>query len=200
MIASERISDTRLLYPNEKPRSQTMMAWLPVERALSTTFFISHGERNWPFLMLTGLPWEDTFNMKLVCRHRNAGVCMTSTTAATSAIGVSSWTSVSTGTPTALRTSARIARPASIPGPLKLFLDERLALSYEVLNTIGIDSRVVIFFRRPAISCVSVGPSITQGPAIRKNGCCSPTSCPASFMHRPLAAVELHDGRAWFGC
>jgi hypothetical protein len=37
--------------------------------------------------------------MKLVWRHRKAGVCSTSTTAATSASGVSSCTSVSTGTP-----------------------------------------------------------------------------------------------------
>jgi len=41
MIASERMSETRLLYPKENPRSHTMMFGLPVERALSTTFFIS---------------------------------------------------------------------------------------------------------------------------------------------------------------
>ena len=76
-----------------------MMASLPVERAFSTTFFISQGDRNWPFLMLTGLPWEAALTMKFVCRHRKAGVCSTSTTAATSASGVSSCTSVSTGTP-----------------------------------------------------------------------------------------------------
>ena len=34
-----------------------MMCALPVERALSTTFCISQGERNWPFLIFTGLPW-----------------------------------------------------------------------------------------------------------------------------------------------
>jgi hypothetical protein len=52
-------------------------------RALSTTFFMSPGARNWPFLMLTGLPQEATAWMKSVCRHRKAGVCSTSTTAAT---------------------------------------------------------------------------------------------------------------------
>ena len=67
-----------------------MICSLPVERALSTTFCISHGERNWPFLMLTGLPCEQTLTMKLVWRARKAGVCMTSTTLATSANGVSS--------------------------------------------------------------------------------------------------------------
>ena len=67
------------------------MIWaLPVERALSTTFCISQGLKNWPFLMLTGLPCEQAATMKLVWRHRNAGVCSTSTTSATSASGVSS--------------------------------------------------------------------------------------------------------------
>ena len=45
---------------------------------------MSSGARNWPFLMLTGLPARATAWMKSVCRHRNAGVCSTSTTAATS--------------------------------------------------------------------------------------------------------------------
>ncbi len=94
-----------------------MMPSLPVERAFSTTLRISQGDRNCPFLMLTGLPWAAAFRMKLVWRHRKAGVCSTSTTAATSANGVSSWTSVSTGTPRFLRTPASTLSPASIPGP-----------------------------------------------------------------------------------
>ncbi len=76
-----------------------MMSGLPVERALSTTFDISQGLRNCPFLMFTGFPCEQTFTMKFVWRQRNAGVCSTSTTDATSASGVSSCTSVRTGTP-----------------------------------------------------------------------------------------------------
>ena len=52
--------------------------------------------------MLTGLPCDATPTMKLVWRHRNAGVCSTSTTAATSPSGVSSCTSVRTGTPISL--------------------------------------------------------------------------------------------------
>jgi hypothetical protein len=51
--------------------------------AFATTCFISPGARNWPFLMLTGLPARATAWMKSVCRHRNAGVCSTSTTLAT---------------------------------------------------------------------------------------------------------------------
>ena len=50
---------------------------------------MSSGARNWPFLMLTGLPACATAWMKSVCRHRNAGVCRTSTVAATSAISSS---------------------------------------------------------------------------------------------------------------
>ena len=51
------------------------------------TFFMSQGARNWPFLMFTGLPDCATARMKSVWRHRKAGVCSTSTTLATSALG-----------------------------------------------------------------------------------------------------------------
>src|SRR3546814_4291949 len=88
-----------------------MMSGLPVALALSTTGFISHGDRNWPFLMLTGLPALQTLVMKSVGRTRKAGVCSTSTTLATSSIGVYSCTSVSTGTPICFFTAAsRIGR------------------------------------------------------------------------------------------
>src|SRR5580765_3236892 len=61
-----------------------MMLSLPLaSRALSTTFFISPGDRNWPFLILTGLPLAATAWMKSVWRQRNAGVCSTSTVVAT---------------------------------------------------------------------------------------------------------------------
>jgi hypothetical protein len=66
---------------------------------LSITFFMSCGARNWPFLMFTGLPLWAQARMKSVWRHRKAGVCSTSTTAATGLISSISWTSVSTGTP-----------------------------------------------------------------------------------------------------
>jgi len=79
--------------------------------------------------MLTGLPWAAVLTMKFVWRQRNAGVCSTSTTAATSASGVSSCTSVSTGTPIVRRTSSSTRRPDSIPGPRKLAREERFALS-----------------------------------------------------------------------
>ncbi len=149
---------------------------------MSTTFCISQGDRNWPFLMLTGLFCEQAATMKLVCRQRNAGVCSTSTTAATSASGVSSCTSVSTGTPICSRTRARILRPSSMPGPRKLAREERLALSKEALNMKGMPSAPVISFSRPATSSTSASLSMTQGPAIRKNGRSGPTSTEANFM------------------
>src|SRR5260363_153474 len=106
-------------------------------RALSITFFISYGDRNWPFLMLTDLPERAQAWMKSVCRHRKAGVCKTSTTAAARATSCSVCTSVSTGTPTRLRTSARISSPASMPQPRNDWLELRFALSYEALKMNG---------------------------------------------------------------
>jgi hypothetical protein len=125
--------------------------------------------------MLTGLPCEQTLRMKLVWRTRNAGVCMTSTTPATSANGVSSCTSVSTGTPIFSFTPCSTLRPASMPGPRKLFFEERFALSYEALKMNGTPRRDVMSLSVPAISCVSVSPSMTQGPAMRNIGRSMPT-------------------------
>ncbi len=129
--------------------------------------------------------------MKFVWRHRNAGVCSTSTTAATSASGVSSCTSVSTGTPCWRRTSSSTLRPCSMPGPRKELRDERLALSKEALNTNGMPSEPVISLSWPATSWVSCGLSTTQGPAIRKNGLPGPISTPASFTRSPPAGACL---------
>ena len=163
-----------------------MMSWLPVDLAFSTTGFMSHGERNWPFLMLTGLPAEQTLRMKSVWRTRKAGVCSTSTTAATSSIGVYSCTSVSTGTPTCFFTASSTFRPSSMPGPRKLVPEVRLALSKLDLKMKFIPSLPVISFRRPATSICSCIDSITHGPAIRNRGWSRPTSNPQSFIHTPL--------------
>ena len=67
MIASERMSETRLWYPKEAPRSQTMILSPPLAScALATTLTMSSGARNWPFLMFTGLPAAATARMKSV--------------------------------------------------------------------------------------------------------------------------------------
>jgi hypothetical protein len=172
-----------------------MICVLPVERALSTTFCISHGDKNWPFLMFTGLSIDDTPTMKLVWRHRNAGVCITSTTAATSASGVSSCTSVNTGTLISARTRDSAFRPASIPGPRKLARDERLALSNEALNMNGMPRAPVISFKRPATSSTRPSLSMTQGPAIKKNGRSGPTSKEANFMRSRAGVAERRGTR-----
>ena len=62
-----------------------------------------------------------------------------------------------------------------MPGPRKLFAEERFALSYDALKMNGTPRRVVMSLSLPAISCVSVSPSITQGPAMRNNGRSMPT-------------------------
>jgi hypothetical protein len=62
-----------------------------------------------------------------------------------------------------------------MPGPRKLFAEERFALSYEALKMKGTFSLPVISLRRPAISWVRVSPSMTQGPAIRNRGRSMPT-------------------------
>ncbi len=146
------------------------------------TFFMSQGERNWPFLMLTGFMVRATFWMKSVWRHRNAGVCSTSTTLATSSIGVYSCTSVSTGTPSWRLTSDSTRSPSAMPGPRKLFDEERLALSKLDLKMKGMPSRPVISLSRPATSSCNCSDSTTQGPAIRKKGWSRPTSKPQSFI------------------
>ena len=159
-----------------------MMSLLPVDLAFSTTGFMSHGDRNWPFLMFTGLPALHTFLMKSVCRTRKAGVCNTSTTEATSSIGVYSCTSVSTGTPICFFTSASTFRPSSMPGPRKLVPEVRLALSKLDLKMKFIPSLPVISLSLPAVSSCSCIDSITHGPAIRNSGWFRPTSNPQSFI------------------
>ena len=181
-----------------------MICSLPVALAFSTTGFMSHGAKNWPFLMLTGLPAEHTLRMKSVWRTRNAGVCSTSTTEATSSIGVYSWTSVSTGTPICFLTSPRTFRPSSMPGPRNAVPEVRLALSKLDLKMKLTPSLSVISFSLPAVSSCSCIDSITQGPAIRNRGWSSPTSNPHSFMafpccprHRPgrcAGGLSMQDG------
>ena len=127
--------------------------------------------------------------MKLVCRHRNAGVCSTSTTAATSASGVSSCTSVSTGTPNwRAHVLEDLAGPASMPGPRKLPREERLALSKEALKTNGMPSRAVISLQlcrrlpRPASAL-----SMTHGPGDQEERLLAADSS-GEFMSEPARA------------
>ena len=78
---------------------------------------MSQGAKNCPFLTFTALPVAAAANNKSVCRHKNAGICKTSTASAAGPHCAGSWTSVSTGQPTCSRISRKIASPASRPTP-----------------------------------------------------------------------------------
>ncbi len=78
---------------------------------------MSQGAMNWPFLTLTILPVAAAATTRSVWRHRNAGICSTSATAAAASTWATSWTSVRIGTRWRPRTEARISRPFSMPGP-----------------------------------------------------------------------------------
>src|ERR1700687_5757683 len=159
-----------------------MLSVALASRAFATTLAMSSGARYWPFLISPGLPADATARMKSVWRQRNAGVCNTSTTAATSAISPLSCTSVRTGTPTCRLTSARMRSPSPIPSPRYDCAELRLALSYDDLKMNGTFSRAQISFRRPATSICNCSDSTTHGPAMRNRGRCNPTSKPQRFM------------------
>ena len=97
IIASDRISTTRLLYPKLAPRSVKKTWVLPASRHFSTACRISHGELNCPFLMFTGRPLKAAATTRSVCRLRKAGICNTSATSATLPTSAVSCTSVRTG-------------------------------------------------------------------------------------------------------
>jgi hypothetical protein len=96
---------------------------------LAATFFMSQGARNWPFLMFMARPVLAAATIRSVCRHRNAGICSTSTASATGAHCSGACTSVSTGTPKVSRSSARIGRLFSMPRPRAAVALVRFALS-----------------------------------------------------------------------
>src|SRR4051794_13966599 len=76
--------------------------------------------------------------------------------------------SVNTGTPTSRFTRARIFRPSVSPGPRKLSLLERFALSKLALKMYVMPSLSQIVFTCFATVRHSSGDSITHGPAITK--------------------------------
>ena len=116
-----------------------------------------------------------TATMKSVCRQRKAGVCSTSTTAATAATCSFSCTSVSTGRPVSRRTSARMARPSSMPTPRKPSSEVRFALSKEDLYTTGSPARAAMSRTRSAWRRAASRDSMTHGPAISASGAPPPT-------------------------
>ena len=106
---------------------------LPAAVTLATTFFMSQGARNWPFLMLIARPVLAAATSRSVCRDRKAGICSTSTASATRAHCSGSCTSVSTGRPTLSRISAKIGIASLSPIPRAAEAEVRFALSKLVL-------------------------------------------------------------------
>ncbi len=141
MIGNARMSTTRLLYPNVKPRSVTKTFELPAAVTFEIAWRTSAGARNCPFFRLTVFPVRAAASTRSVCRERNAGICRTSATSATGAACAASWMSVRIGRPVRSRTSARIRRPSFSPGPRNDRPEVRFALSYDALKTHGIPAR-----------------------------------------------------------
>jgi hypothetical protein len=123
---------------------------------------------NWPFLTFTVRRVCPQATSKSVCRARKAGTCRMSTTGAARAACCGSWMSVSTGTPTSRFTRCRMAIPSSSPGPRKLALLERLALSKLALKMYVRPSESQTRFTCSPTSRHSSADSITQGPAMTK--------------------------------
>ncbi len=131
---------------------------------------ISSGARNCPFFTFTARPIRaaavPAATSRSVCRHRNAGICSTSTTSAAGPACSGRWMSVVTGTARSRRMSARIRNPSSAPGPRADEMLVRLALSKDALNTNGNRSAVQISLRRCAIAIAESRDSMTHGPAM----------------------------------
>ncbi len=114
-------------------RALPVLAKIGAPVIFSTTLAMSQGARNCPFFTLIARPVLAAAIKRSVCRQRNAGICKTSTTSATAAHWPGSCTSVSTGTPSFSRSSAKIASALSRPMPRALLRLVRFALSNEVL-------------------------------------------------------------------
>ena len=91
-------------------------------------------------------------------------------TSAATAAWFGSWMSVVTGNPVVSRTLARISIPASKPGPRKLSMLVRFALSKLDLNTSGTPKSAAISARRRATCRTNASLSITHGPAMNRSG------------------------------
>jgi hypothetical protein len=163
MIASERMSERGCCSRRRTTLAHHDVVGATRLRALSTTFFIPEGARNWPFLMFTGFPARATAWMKSVCRQRNAGVCSVHEFAT---VGTSS--SVNVGEHRHVQRShlGEDLEPFSMPAAERSGL--RFALSYDDLKMKNAQL-LVISWSWPATSICSCSLDDT-GPAIRKNG------------------------------
>src|SRR5580765_1442700 len=107
------------------------------------------------------------------------------------------------GTPSVMCTSERIDSPASRPGPRKLLMLDRFALSKLALKMSGMPRRSVIVLMPSAIRIVCSCDSITHGPAISASGQPGPmerfptvTTC--GFESLLMSTILLRDVRGWY--
>ncbi len=122
-------STTRLLYPNIVPLSVIIILSFFNEVAFSTTFLMSNGDKNCPFFMFIIFPTLAASNIKSVCLHKKAGICIISNTWAASSISLILCISESIGMFNSFFKALSIYSPFFIPGPLYEFTDVLLALS-----------------------------------------------------------------------
>ena len=148
------------------PRSVSQTRGLPDSCTLTTACCMASGERNWPFLMLTTLPVCAAATSKSVCRHKNAGICSTSTYPAAIAASSAAWMSVVVGREKRSPTFARISRAFSSPMPVKLSNRERFALRYDPLKISGRSKAAQTSATPSATSMAIPSPSMAQGPAM----------------------------------
>ena len=83
--------------------------------------------------MLTGFFVLPAAIKRSVCLHKNAGIWIISTTSETGSACSGKWMSVNVGTSISDFTLSSIFNPSSIPSPLNEVIDERFALSKELL-------------------------------------------------------------------
>jgi hypothetical protein len=154
-------------------------------RAFATTFFMSAGARNWPFLMLTGFPARatapDEVGLAAKKRRRLQHVDHLCDLAD---VGLRVDVGQHGNADLAPDLGEDAAAPPRGPDPRYDVPELRFALSYDDLKMNGTPSAAQVSFSAPATSIWSCCDSTTQGPAIRNSGCSSPASKPQSLIAR----------------
>src|ERR1700753_1960201 len=96
------------------------------------------------------------------------------------------------GRPVGAFTAARVARPRTRPGPRKLAMELRFALSNDDLNTRGTARRRAMSARVWAMASTSSSLSMTHGPAmIGEAGRVGGAGAPPSTLQQEAVAARL---------
>ena len=157
---------------------------------LATTCCMSHGARNWPFLMLTARPVCSRGDQQVGLAAEEGGDLqhvdrLAPRSRTGRARGRRSGSAGQAGRGSRRRSAAPPARPMPrLPAP-----EVRFALSNEVLNTRPIPSRAAISFSAAATSSAWARLSSWQGPAIKARGRSAPNR--ACVAPAPTATMGL---------